>query len=82
MKKVLALVLCAVMALCAVPVAAETTTPSQTAPIKTRQYGEEQKLVADADGFVGEILYPAGEVEAIDTAVLEYASLTLSECHK
>ena len=88
MKRAITLILCAALALCALPAgrtaaaAAGTPALSQTAPLKARQYGEEQELVVDQNGFAGQIRYPAGDVEDIDTVLLTWASLTMSECEK
>ena len=86
MKRAMIWILCIALLLCAFPAQrvarAETTTVSQTAPLKVRQYGEEQELVVDQNGFAGQILYPAGDVEGIDTVILTWASLTMSEYEK
>lgn len=86
MKRTITWLLCAMLLLCAfVPARtaqAALTVTSQTAPLKARQYGEEQELVVDQNGFAGQIRYPAGDVEAIDTVILTWASLTMSECEK
>lgn len=62
----------------AVTAIAETPAPTATpgVPMRARGYGEEWTLVADGNGFTGELRYPQGGVLPVNRAIAAWAKET------
>ncbi|MEG1525456.1 MAG: SH3 domain-containing protein [Clostridia bacterium] len=91
MKKTILFSLCAMMLLSVVYAAApalqktayaESTAPAPAPDAHTYHYGMEMSIIADHNGFTGELFYPQGEVEPINIAISDWANTTFLAMEK